>query len=349
MAKISISCRISILDQVQVRAIDTQKAEPAWTFTDVAGGIMKTPVAAMSRIRFLLLVLLVSSCASGTAPLSFIAVGDTGTGSADQLAVAQAMHEKLLATNSAFIVLLGDNFYDTGVVSITDSQWETKFEDIYGDWGVPVYAVLGNHDYGGGAGAVDSVGQFQVDYSSSDTSWTMPDKFYSWTKDNALFLALDTNWLKMHAPSDAEAQRQTAFVDEAMAVDVMWKLVFGHHPYLSNGPHGNAGSYDGNTIDNLTNGIYFKDFIEAHILPEADVYLCGHDHSMQVLPAGSWNTLLCVSGGGSGALTLFPGSNPSYFSRSQFGFAWVEIDGSQLTKEMYGTDGERLYGQVLNK
>lgn len=210
---------------------------------------MKTPVAAMSRIRFLLLALAVSSCAPGNTPLNFIAVGDTGTGNADQLAVAHAMHEKLLATNSAFIVLLGDNFYDTGVASITDSQWETKFEDMYGDWGVPVYAVLGNHDYGGGAGAVDPVGQFQVDYSSSDTSCTMPDKFYSWTNDNTLFLALDTNWLKMHARSDAEAQRQTALADEAMAVDVTWKIVFGHHPYLSNGPHGNAGVYDETTTD----------------------------------------------------------------------------------------------------
>lgn len=310
---------------------------------------MKAHSAMKSSVQFLLLSLAISSCTPGNTPLSFIAVGDTGTGNADQLAVALAMHEKLLATNSAFVVLLGDNFYDTGVESVTDGQWQTKFEDMYGDWGVPVYAVLGNHDYGGGAGAIDSVGQFEVDYSSTDTTWTMPDKFYAWTNENVQFLSLDSNWIKMHLPSDAEALRQAALADDAMAVDMTWKIVFGHHPYLSNGLHGNAGMYDEPATDDFSSGIYFKDFLEAHILPQADVYLCGHDHDMQVLPAGSWGTLLCVSGGGSGALSPSTGSNSSYFGRSAFGFAWIEIDGNQLTIEMYGIDGERQYRRVLNK
>ena len=46
-----------------------------------------------------------------------------------------------------FVVLLGDNFYEDGVASVDDPQWQTKFEDPYANIDLPFYAVLGNHDH----------------------------------------------------------------------------------------------------------------------------------------------------------------------------------------------------------
>ena len=42
----------------------------------------------------------------------------------------------------------GDNFYESGVDSISDDKWQTTFEAIYDAPAlqVPWYAVLGNHD-----------------------------------------------------------------------------------------------------------------------------------------------------------------------------------------------------------
>jgi len=131
-----------------------------------------------------MLPLLVSCGLSSDERVSFIAVGDTGMGNADQAAVAGAMREKLVQSRSDFVVLLGDNFYPSGVTSILDTQWKTKFEDMYGNWGVPVYAVLGNHDYGGGAGDNDDAGRFQIEYSGEGTAWRMYDTFYAWTEEN---------------------------------------------------------------------------------------------------------------------------------------------------------------------
>ena len=36
-----------------------------------------------------------------------------------------------------FAVLLGDNIYDTGVTSVTDPQWQTKFEIPYAAVNMP--------------------------------------------------------------------------------------------------------------------------------------------------------------------------------------------------------------------
>ena len=95
-----------------------------------------------------MLPLLVSCGPSSDDRVSFIAVGDTGMGNADQAAVAGAMREKLVQSRSDFVVLLGDNFYPSGVTSILDTQWKTKFEDMYGNWGVPVYASATRFTHG---------------------------------------------------------------------------------------------------------------------------------------------------------------------------------------------------------
>lgn len=49
------------------------------------------------------------------------------------------------------IVLIGDNFYDNGIVLVDDFYWQIVFENVYygfylfSNW----YVVLGNYDYWG--------------------------------------------------------------------------------------------------------------------------------------------------------------------------------------------------------
>ena len=59
------------------------------------------------------------------------------------------------------MISTGDNFYlnntnglfgqdHSGVSSVNDPFWKSKFSNVYSGAGVqlPVYAILGNHDYG---------------------------------------------------------------------------------------------------------------------------------------------------------------------------------------------------------
>src|SRR5215467_10408280 len=64
--------------------------------------------------------------------VSFFSFGDWGTATQDQLDVAAAVDADCRSKPCDFGLLLGDNFYDHGVSSTSDPQWQTKFESVYG-------------------------------------------------------------------------------------------------------------------------------------------------------------------------------------------------------------------------
>lgn len=97
--------------------------------------------------------------------------------------VARAMAN--LAANStpapSFVLALGDNFYVNGVANAYDVLWNYLWTDVYLRYPslcIPWYAVLGNHDYGGGesySNAQVQRSQLQIDKGL----WNMPAKNYS--------------------------------------------------------------------------------------------------------------------------------------------------------------------------
>ena len=72
-----------------------------------------------------------------------------------------------------------------------------------------------------------------------------------------------------------------------------WTIAFGHHPYRSNGKHGDAGAYelgvawDGIEFAGLDLGTIFGDkfrqWVDDYICNRVDFYLSGHDHNRQWL------------------------------------------------------------------
>lgn len=66
--------------------------------------------------------------------LNFLIFGDWGRkGEADQTEVAAQMAKAAKELGAQFIISVGDNFYEYGVASVTDSQWQTSFENVYRD------------------------------------------------------------------------------------------------------------------------------------------------------------------------------------------------------------------------
>ncbi len=278
--------------------------------------------------------------------IRFLAVGDTGRGNAGQWAVATAMADHYRERGYDFVLLLGDNIYDSGPSSDHDPQFDTKFEAPYAAVPVPFDVVLGNHDYGGGgSGSEFFKGQYSIDYSHRSAKWRLPAAYYHFTRENAEFFALDTN-----AQMYGLDQAQRADVDAWMgASSATWRIAFGHHPYRSNGPHGNAGNYDGTSGVQPWSGDGVKSFFDADICGRADLYLSGHDHTRQWLsqPCGG-STALAVSGTGASGSSL-SGSNPTSFQSTSLGFLAVQIEGNTLTAEFVGTQGQVEYTRVLTK
>lgn len=285
----------------------------------------------------------------------FVAFGDSGTGTAAQWQVAQAMADVCLARNCSFALMLGDNFYERGVTSKDDPQFEDKFEEPYASLDLPFFVVLGNHDNAGATSDPDAanatgVGDFQVAYSKRDDRlserWHMPARHYDIELGNISLLALDTNTF-LHA----NGTRQKEWIDDAIdGANGPWRIAIGHHPYLSNGRHGNAGAYDGRPDEGFA-GKRFKEFFDRHLCDEVDLYLAGHDHNLQWLEPipECGKTQFVVSGGGGASTYDLPGNNRAAFERQTLGFWWFEATPDTLRGVAYDAEGNALFERTLTK
>ncbi|TNE47220.1 MAG: hypothetical protein EP343_20510 [Deltaproteobacteria bacterium] len=298
--------------------------------------------------------------------IRFILMGDTGTGSAQQKAVATAIKKKCDAEAQPggrgpcdFGLLLGDNFYDVGVSSAKDPQFKTKFSDIYSFLKFPFYITIGNHDYGidkiGGVGAGFHKFQYYRDYAKTNPQFVFPNKYFSFKKGNATFVSLNTCEIFFDGLPGVDVKAQKKFVQQELAKATqnqsVWKFAFGHHPYISNGTHGDAGKYEGIPFIPFVSGDSVKKFMESEICGKFDFYFSGHDHNMQLLQS-KCNTNWLVHG--AGAKTKKAGDtkrNKVWFQNFQdTGFAYVHISGRTMTIEFYtATSAQPVFSKTYTK
>jgi hypothetical protein len=277
--------------------------------------------------------------------LRFVAVGDTGKGTPEQKEVAKGIATVCAQRGCDFVQLLGDNIYQNGVSGTDDPAWQDKFELPYAGINLLFYAVLGNHDYGPG-GLDLSKGKHQVDYSSVSKKWRMPGEYWHRTQAHVELFGLDTN--KMMFGQDDEQRRDVLFW--LLTSQTTWKIALGHHPYLSNGSHGNAGNYDGWPAGTpVVAGDGVKSFLEDVVCGKVDLYLAGHDHSQQWLMGTCKGTELIVSGTGAEATKLDQARNPFHYQSLELGFVYLDIEGKRLTASFHLKDGKEVFARSLTK
>lgn len=306
------------------------------------------------------------------ATVRFILLGDSGSGSEGAYAVGRAIDKVCAARGCDLVLGLGDNIYESGVSSVTDSQFDEKFELPFAPVDLPFYFVLGNHDnseFFGGDGAGNFKGEYQVDYHYRDDTnpdaprasqrWKMPDRYYRFTKGLqgngkplVEFFGIDSSQIAGGFPdSDEDYAYNTYGLDQAQwlkesvaASQAKWKMVFAHHPYVSNGSHGNAGHYDGvpSFLLPVLAGERYKAFLEETMCDRADFFFAGHDHDLQwLMPQPSCGkTEFILSGAGSKTRSLVNrDANPTFYEKGDsYGFFWVEVKGERLRAEAYEVD-----------
>ncbi len=271
----------------------------------------------------------------GVKYLQFIALGDFGTGDMGQRDVASGMAEKARVDPVELVLLLGDNFYENGVHSVNDKQFQTKFEDMYNQSSLqlPFYAVLGNHDYRGNPEA-------QVQYTNVSEKWKMPARYYTFTQPvddstEVQFFALDTNPI---AGGGAHVTEQISWLkSELDKSQARWKIVFGHHPLYS-------GGYHGNDPETLT----MRARLEPILEPAIDLYLCGHDHDQQLIKPLDKRLLYAVSGAGAKCRDV-EWKDDTIYAGTNLGFAWFRLSHHELLIEFLTAKGEVDYAHVIAK
>lgn len=254
-------------------------------------------------------------------PVSFLALGDWGSGDLTQKTIAQSLVNYHAKLGASAVLLLGDNFLPRGVESRRDPQWTDKFEAMYpaDKIDVPFCPVLGNHDYQG-------VFQSEVDYSRTTvngkpTRWSMPDLTWSRVFTSAdgsvrvRVIALNTVELIEAPEHDVRVGRQMKWLDAELARSAgageQWRVVVAHHPVYSSGKHG---------ADVRLERLLKERFLGGKV----DVFLAGHDHHFELFQPKNGVVHIVAGAGGKprSAATggdSFTFSGVSGFSVLQFG------------------------------
>uniref|UniRef100_K7GCD5 Tartrate-resistant acid phosphatase type 5 n=1 Tax=Pelodiscus sinensis TaxID=13735 RepID=K7GCD5_PELSI len=294
--------------------------------------------------------------------LRFIALGDWGGVSNPpfhtprEVATAKEMGRTVAALGADFILSLGDNFYYNGVQDVNDKRFQDAAASGVGQGGcLRAHNTLVVRGAGGGG----------VQISSSLPSTPLfrrnfPNYHYSLKfkvpKSNATvaLLMIDTVTLcgnsddfqsqQPQQPRDVGlARSQLAWLRKQMAASRDdYLLVAGHYPVWSVAEHGPTHC--------------LVKYLQPLLLKyKATAYLCGHDHNLQYLQdkAGVGYVL-------SGAGNFMENSRkhfhqvPAGFLRffyaapaSLGGFAYVEIDGKEMSVTYIEASGKSLYKTSL--
>jgi tartrate-resistant acid phosphatase type 5 len=283
--------------------------------------------------------------------LNFIAMGDWGRVGADhQKEVALQMGKTAFEIKSQFTIATGDNFYPSGVISEFDPLWKYSYEDIYTafslqwDW----YPVLGNHDYKSNPDA-------QVAYSKISRRWKMPARYYSKlisipgdTASKILFLFIDTNPLipEFYANAEygpnvkkADSAKQKKWIEKELSntsATIKWKIVVGHHPMFTGGSRYEG--YDTKAIRNSLQPLFDKYGV--------DVFLAGHEHSLQHLVSGKTQHFISGAASEKTAARLVPESK---MAASAYGFMTFSVTANNLTVNTIDETGKIIYTTTINK
>jgi len=279
--------------------------------------------------------------------MNFLIMGDWGRhGELHQRKVAEQMSNATVGLGATFNLIVGDNFYPSGVASEFDPSWKSSFEDVYNqhplfdDW----YVALGNHDYKTNPDA-------EVAYSKISARWHMPSRYYSIVKTmkngtKVEFFIIDTSPFQTdyynaedysaHVKgNDTTAQKK--WLEEGLKnSSATWKFVVGHHPLFS------AGGRKGKTGDMLNS---FGPLFEKY---KVDAYFCGHEHILEYDQPQGYHFVEIISGAG-GEATPVTSADYAKFVVQDFGFVTASLTSNELLLQYINDEGKILYTTSVKK
>ena len=251
---------------------------------------------------------------------TFAVIGDSGTGSRDQFAVA----DRLVALDPQLVLHTGDVVYPDGQASGYNPFFFEPYQALARR--APIYPVLGNHDYHSQRGQPYLDAFYLPHNNPADT-----ERYYSFDWGNAHFVALDFN-------AGPDAQQLDWLKSDLAATQQPWKFVFYHQAIYSSGPHG------------------YEDWVEAKrrlLAPifeqyGVDVVFNGHDHDYErTQPINQ--VIYIVSGGGGGPLYTVKPQLFTAHAESTYHAVFVTVDGCALSLQAIKPDGTIFDTLTLTK
>jgi hypothetical protein len=293
-------------------AVTGLSASTAYGYQPFVNGIAAAPKATFT-----------TAPAPGTGAISFVALGDSGTGSPEQRQIAALIARE----QAAFALHVGDIAYgaSNGTGDASYATYQSYLFDVY-KWlpSLPFVPVEGNHD----SRATNGDGKAYLDL------FVLPDseRYYSFDYGPVHFVALDTEYAFQDTTRRAS---QLAWLDADLAATRQpWKIAFYHRaPYSSGGEHGS----------DLTVRAAFGPLLERY---GVDLAITGHEHDYErTVPIRESSVSTdrpvpyVVTGGGGAPLYPAAASSWTAFSASRHEYLKVTVSGCVLTMNAVGLDG----------
>jgi 3',5'-cyclic AMP phosphodiesterase CpdA len=208
--------------------------------------------------------------------LTFVALGDNGSGGRQAMAVADRLAATYELAPFGLVALLGDICYYGNIADRFDDVFTRPLGPLI-DAGVGFELAIGNHD--GGLHHTDSgLAEIEAELALLGT----PGRYYSAVHGPVELFYLDSSTPGLHGSASED---QLAWLDVALAESrARWRIVALHHPPFSSGHHGSTEGAQRRLVP----------ILERH---EVDLVLAGHDHHYErTHPIGG--VTYVVSGGG---------------------------------------------------
>ena len=240
-------------------------------------------------------------------------IGDTGTGTQSQFDVGAELTRARQRFPFEFVIMLGDNIYG----SERPQDFAEKFEKPYATLltqKVLFYAALGNHD--------DPTQRYYKPFNMNG------ERFYTFTKGDARFFALDSNYMDQTQLKWLESQLSSS--------NSRWKVAFFHHPlYSSGGRHGSA-----TDLRTLVEPLFVKYGM--------DVVFAGHEHFYERIKPQ--NGIYYFIEGGSAKLAKGDIRRTALTAAgidSDFTFMLAELGKTNMQFQVLSRGGKRVDGGIL--
>ncbi len=264
-------------------------------------------------------------------PFSFLAFGDSGTGSGEQARLAQLMTQE----RPALVLHTGDIVYPSG----SFEGYQSRYFDVYRNLmkRSPFFPAPGNHDY-----QADGAYSYLTVHDLPVESVPMADqkRYYSYDWGNVHFIALDSNASLSRAANGSGAM--LSWLENDLRNNRMfWQVAYFHHPPYASGP---------NERDSLSA------LARSRIVPILEKYnvplvMNGHEHSYQrswpllggqIVEEGAAGTVYVTTGGG--GVSVYPVFPRPFlaFGESAHHYVRTDVNGFQMTLRAIRIDGEEI-------
>src|SRR5262245_54818359 len=243
----------------------------------------------------------------------FAIIGDSGTGTRSQYEVGAQMIKARQIFPFEFVIMLGDNIYGTERPQDFAQKFEKPYEGLLSQK-IPFYAALGNHD--------DPTQRYYKPFNMNG------ERFYSFTKGDARFFVLDSNYMD---------QPQLKWLEQELSrANDRWKIAYFHHPlYSSGGRHGSE-----TDLRTQVEPLFLKYGI--------DIVFAGHEHFYERIKPQNGIYYFTVGGSAklaSGDIRRTP-LTAAGFDRD-YSFMLAELDKDDMQFQVVSRIGQRVDSGTL--